>query len=121
MKHVHVRMKDTGEIRHVPDYVAEHLISRQRAVRHVTRDQDAELVEFVKTHGYAETAAVSIVDKHREEVLADFERFKAGVIDADGNEVETAMESPAADQATEQAVTPAQDSPARRPSRRRKP
>lgn len=116
----HVRMIDTGEIRSVPDYVAEHLLSRKKATIHTTRAQDAELIEFVKTRGYAETAAIAIVAKHRDEVNADFEKFKACVIDADGNEVETAMESPAADQATEQAVTPAQNSPARRPSRRRK-
>lgn len=120
MKHVHVRMKDTGEIRHVPDYVAEHLISRQRATRHVTRDQDKELLEFVISRGVPEVHAVQTLAENRAKVVADFEEFKAGIPDAEG-EVETAMESPAADQATEQAVTPAQDSPARRPSRRRKP
>jgi hypothetical protein len=119
MTHVQVRMKETGEVRRVPDYVAEHLISRQKATRHTTRDQDRDLVEFVKTRGYAETAAVGLVETNRDAIRADFEDFKAGKIDADGNTIETAMEAPAAEPTTETAVTPAQNPPARRPSRRR--
>lgn len=90
MKHKHIRMNDGGQIRHVPDYAADFLVSRKHATVHRTsieypakptvsglqqhlQETDAELVEFVKLCGFAQEAAIRIVLDYRAIVRADFD------------------------------------------------